>query len=160
MTLLAGSVTVGKVEELDDSDPQVLVIASVTEALGGGLAQALYTAKKAAMDPVLKDPLVVPVHPPADSSWAYDDDADPLHETPIPGQTADRWRWTANKSNYSRLKAAADEANLLATVLVDYLKANALVTVQVSLGGLQKSTNSGVPTDPPASPVNLAGTIT
>lgn len=159
MTLLAGSVTVTKAMEDDDSTPPVPVIASYAEVLGGGLAQALYTAKKAAMDPPLKDPLTVP------PDWAeYDDQGhppvDPLHLHPLGGQTADRWRWTANKSNYSRLKAAADEANILATAMVDYFTANALVTVQVALGGLQKSTAAGNPTDPPASPVTITGTIT
>lgn len=65
---------------------------------------------------------------------------------------------TIAQARYSALKALADEANVFAWVLT-YIKTNAALNgnavIANTLGGLQKSTNAGDPTDPPAATKNI-----
>lgn len=49
--------------------------------------------------------------------------------------------------------------NLIASAVVGYIKTNADVVIGTGDGGLQKTTTAGAATDPPDSPVTIAGAV-
>jgi len=89
---------------------------------------------------------------------------------PVTGAVGRAWtRFVANPDSgvsAGALVVGSTQQKMIAALLdacvgglFDEIQASAVATIMVSAGGLQKSTAAGNPTDPPASPQTLTGSV-